>query len=197
MALNAEDNLQRRFIMVQLPEPCVEDSEAFKAGFKTIADIGKERIRRAGSDINGQAELSTGLIDFGYRVLKIDNSNMKKVYYAADAINQEGLFGQIDNIKEDRTDEDLLFQVLLDWGVDLSLSIRSEKISGKTVYFVDENALAACFESGIDEDFVKLLAERNPLRAVFRDSGYGDDSTKINVEQIFKLISPSTEVKTL
>ena len=105
--------------------------------------------------------------------------------------------GLVDNIKEDRTDEDLLFQVLLDWGVDLTLPISSEKINGMTVYFVDTNALAACFETGVDEAFIKELAKRKPLRAVFRDTGYGSDTTKINVEQIFKLLSPSTEVKSL
>jgi len=122
---------------------------------------------------------------------------MKNVYYNPDAVTQETLLGMVDNIKEDRTDEDLLFQVLLDWGVDLSLPIQPETIAGKKVYFVDEDALAACFETGIDEAFVKKLAERKPLRVVFRDSGYGSDSTKINVEQIFKLISPTTEVKTI
>lgn len=167
-------------------------------GFQhTIAEIGKERIRRAGMKIKAEAGVDAEKLDFGIRVLKIDTSNMKEVYYNPDAVTQEGLFGQIDNIKEDRKDEDLLFQVLLDWGVDLTLPIQPERIAGKTVYFVDQNALAACFEAGIDGDFVKALAERKPLRAVFRDSGYGSDSTKINVEQIFKLISPTTEVKTI
>jgi len=196
-SLNAQDGGNRKFIMVQIPEPCDEKSEAFKGGYKSIAEISKERIRRAGKKIL-EAECHVNWNkDIGFRVLKVDSSNMKDVYYTPDAVTQEGLFGQVDNIKEGRTDEDLLFQVLLDWGVDLSLPIQAETIAGRTVYFVDEDALAACFETGIDEEFVKKLAERKPLRAVFRDSGYGNDSTKINVEQIFKMISPATEVKTI
>jgi adenine-specific DNA-methyltransferase len=136
-------------------------------------------------------------LDIGFRVLKIDSSNMKDVYYAPDAVQQGDLLAQVDNIREDRTAEDLLFQVLLDWGVDLALPITTETIAGKQVFFVDSNALAACFESGINEDFVKALAARHPLRAVFRDAGFGSDSVKINIEQIFKLISPTTEVKTI
>ena len=122
---------------------------------------------------------------------------MKDVYYRPDQATPELLGGHIDNIKEDRTDEDLLFQVLLDWGVDLTLPIRKEQIKDKNVLFVDENALAACFETGIDEEFVKALAVRKPLRAIFRDASYGADDVKINVEQIFKQLSPGTEVKTL
>lgn len=124
-------------------------------------------------------------------------SNMKEVFYTPDAVSQDLLSDQVNNIREDRTSEDLLFQVLLDWGVDLALPITQETIAGKTVYFVDGNALAACFEEGVSEDFVKLLAKREPLRAVFRDAGFATDSVKINVEQIFKLMSPSTEVKTI
>jgi len=194
---NATDGNNRRFIMVQLPEAVNENSKAFNAGYKTIAEIGKERIRRAGARILESNCHPGWNRDVGFRVLKVDTSNMKDVYYTPDAATQEDLLGQIDNTKEDRTDEDLLFQVLLDWGVDLTLPIMQETIVGKRVFFVDENALAACFESGIDEDFVKKLAEHKPLRAVFRDSGYGSDNTKINVEQIFKLISPATEVKTI
>jgi len=195
---NAIDGSNRKFICVQIPEVCGEKSIAFKKGdFTTIADLTKERIRRSAKKVlDGKCNESWNK-DIGFRVLKIDTSNMKDVHYTPDAITQESLFGQIDNIKEGRTDEDLLFQVLLDWGVDLTLQITSEKIDGRTVFFVDADGLAACFDAGIDEDFVKHLAERKPLRAVFRDSGYGSDSTKINVEQIFKLISPGTEVKTL
>ena len=122
---------------------------------------------------------------------------MKEVFYTPDDVAQNQLFEQVNNIREDRTSEDLLFQVLLDWGVDLALPITKETIAGKTVYFVDGNALAACFEEGVSEDFFKLLAQRAPLRVVFRDAGFASDSVKINVEQIFKLMSPSTEVKTL
>ena len=122
---------------------------------------------------------------------------MKDVYYTPDAVQQTHLLDQVDNIREDRTAEDLLFQVLLDWGVDLSLPITQETIAGKTVFFVDDNALAACFDAGINEDFVKELAARHPLRVVFRDDGFVSDSVKINIEQIFKLMSPTTEVKVI
>lgn len=197
--LNAEDGGERKFIMVQLPETCDEDSEAFKAGYKTIAEIGKERIRRVGKKIKADNNCDEGdhQPDIGFRVLKVDSSNMKDVYYAPDAVAQSDLLGQVNNVREDRTPEDLLFQVLLDWGVDLALPITQETIAGKNVFFVDGNALAACFEIGITEEFVKALAARHPLRAVFRDAGYGSDSVKINIEQIFKLISPTTEVKAI
>jgi adenine-specific DNA-methyltransferase len=199
MALNAEDGGQRRYIMVQLPEVCDSASEAKKAGYKTIAEISKERIRRAGKAIKQATIGKQGAdkLDLGFRVLKVDSSNMKEVFYTPDAVSQDLLSDQVNNIREDRTSEDLLFQVLLDWGVDLALPIAQETIAGKVVYFVDGNALAACFEEGVSEDFVKLLAKREPLRAVFRDSGFANDSVKINVEQIFKLMSPGTEVKCL
>lgn len=192
MAVNAQDGGRRKFILVQLPEHCDEDSAAFKAGYKTIAEITKERIRRAGESFTeGNA------IDVGFRTLKIDTSNMKEVYYTPDAVSQDLLSDQVDNIREDRTAEDLLFQVLLDWGVDLALPISQQSIAGKTVFFVDGNALAACFDTGIDEAFVKQLAGHKPLRVVFRDAGFASDSVKINVEQVFKLLSPATEIKTL
>ncbi len=197
MQLNAEDGGKRKFIMAQLDEKTDEKSEAFKAGYKTIAEIGKERIRRAGKKIKQSAGLYAETLDIGFRVLKVDTSNMKDVYYAPDTNAQGSLLDQIANVKEDRTEEDLLFQVLLDWGVDLTVPIARETIAGKTVFFAAENAVAACFDSGIDEDFVKQLAARKPLRAVFRDSGFASDNVKINVEQIFKLMSPSTEVKTI
>ena len=140
---------------------------------------------------------ATAKLDIGFRVLKIDSSNMKEVFYTPDAVSQDLLSDQVNNIRDDRTSEDLLFQVLLDWGVDLTLPITQEIIADNTVFFVDGNALAACFEVGISEEFVKLLAKREPLRVVFRDAGFASDSVKINVEQIFKLISPTTEVKTI
>lgn len=195
--VNAEDSGNRRFIMVQLPEPCDEKTEAFKNGYENIADISKERIRRAGNTI-AEGECQAGWSnDVGFRVLKIDTSNMQDVYYTPDAVSQDLLSGQIDNIREDRTPEDLLFQVLLDWGVDLTLPISQEAVADKQVFFVDGNALVACFDKGIDEAFVKQIAEHKPLRVVFRDNGFANDSVKINVEQLFKLLSPMTEIKTL
>lgn len=197
IAQNSLDNGQRRFIMVQVGEPCDEKTEAFKSGFQTVADISKERIRRSGSQVKSENSSVTSNLDAGFRVLKIDSSNMKDVYYAPDQIKQADMFDQIENIKEDRTPEDLLFQVLLDWGVDLSLPIEQVTMDGKTVFCVDGNALAACFDTGINEELVKLIADRKPLRVVFRDSGYANDAARINVEQIFKALSPQTEVRSL
>ena len=212
MQLNSEDGGHRKFIMVQLPELCNEQSEAFKAGYKTIADISKERIRRAGKKIKDEREQTASgqgvllyapmTIDTGFRVLKIDSSNMAEVYYTPDAVNQGDLFNAVDNIKPDRTPEDLLFQVLLDAGVDLSLPIRKEIIQGYTVFFVDENALGACFDTDVNEELVRELAQFRsydmPIRKiVFRDNGFASDAVKINVEQIFRQLSPGTEVKSI
>ncbi len=162
-----------------------------------VADVGKERIRRSGRSVKEEAGLHGQNLDIGFRVLKIDTSNMKDVHYKPDALKKGELFEHIENIKEDRTPEDLLFQVLLDWGVDLSLPIAQETIGGKTVFFVDDSALAACFDTGVTEGLVKKIATRKPLRVVFRDAGFADDSVKINVEQIFKLMSSDTEVKAI
>lgn len=189
--INAATGSQRRFALVQIPEP------TGRSGFATIADICRERVRKAGTYIKQKSGLLDQSLDIGFRVLKVDTSNMKDVYYKPDAFERDDLFHQIDNIKEDRSPDDLLFQVLLDWGVDLSLPIAEEQIDGKIVFFVDQNALAACFDIGVTEELVKKLAARKPLRAVFRDSGFGSDAVKINVEQIFKLISPGTEVKAI
>lgn len=204
MAQNALDGLNRRYLLVQLPELCGSGSIAHQMGYENIADISKERIRRAGAKVKQDYAGNPNIdkLDTGFRVLKIDSSNMKEVFYAPDAVSQDLLSDQVNNIREDRTSEDLLFQVLLDWGVDLALPITQETIAGKAVFFVDANvhgspALAACFEEGVSEDFVKLLAQREPLRVVFRDAGFASDSVKINVEQIFKLMSPGTEVKTI
>ena len=199
MQLNAEDGGARKFIMAQLPEPCNEKSEAFKAGYKNIAEISKERIRRAGKKIlEGQTHEGWNK-DVGFRVLKVDSSNMKDVYYSPNAINQADLLGVVDNIKPERKPEDLLFQVLLDWGVDLSLSITKQNIQGKTVFFVNQNPcdLVACFDKGITEELVKEIAKTKPLRVVFTDIGFVSDSVKINAEQIFKQISPTTEIKSI
>lgn len=161
----------------------------------SIFEMGLARVRNYADELRGQGELAK--LDTGFRVLKIDTSNMNDVYYAPDAVKQDQLAFQTENIKADRTSEDLLFQVLLDWGVDLALPIEQRKIAGKSVFFVDGNALAACFDTDLTEELVKELAKRKPLRAVFRDSSYESDSTKINVAQIFKLLSPETEVKCL
>lgn len=192
MAVNAADEGNRKFILVQLPEQCEENSPAYKAGFKTIADITKNRIRRACESFGDGSS-----IDAGFRVLKIDTSNMADVYYAPDQQEIGQIELLVDNIKPDRTPEDLLFQVMLDWGVDLALPITKQAMQGKNVFLVDGNVLTACFDGngGIDEDFVKELAKVQPLRVVFRDAGFKDSSVKINVEQIFKLLSPVTEVK--
>ncbi len=201
MRKNAEDGGNRQCIMVQLPEACTESSEAFKAGFGTIAEVSKERIRRAGQKIKADNADKPDIdkLDIGFRVLKIDTSNMAEVYYTPDALKQQDLLGMVDNVRPDRTPEDLLFQVLLDWGVDLTFPIVREQVAGRGVFFVDNNALAACFVSdgSVDEAFVKELAKRKPLRAVFRDAGFANDNARINVEQIFKTLSPNTEVKTL
>jgi adenine-specific DNA-methyltransferase len=196
VALNAEDGGNRRSILVQLADP-IKPSPPNGHGLQTIADIAKERIRRSGAKIKVETALTAPGLDIGFRVLKIDTSNMKDVYYAPDALQQPDLLAHLDNIREDRTPEDLLFHVLVDWGVGLDLPIVTETVAGKSVFFVDGNALAACFDSNISEDLVKELAKRKPLRAVFRDSSYGSDSVKINVEQIFKLLSPSTEIKSI
>jgi adenine-specific DNA-methyltransferase len=196
MQLNAEDNGKRKFIMVQLPEPCDEKSEAYKNGYKTIADISKDRIRRAGKKIKEENPEVTGL-DTGFRVLKIDSSNMNDVHYTPDSVNKDDLFNQVEHIKTDRSSEDLLFQVMLDWGVDLSLPIRKETIEDKEIYFVNDDDLVACFDKGIDEALIKALAVKQPLRVVFRDDGFVSDSVKINVEQIFKQLAPATDIKAI
>lgn len=199
MAVNAEDGGNRRFIMVQLPEAIEAGTIAAKAGYATIAEIGKERIRRAGKQIlEGETAEGWGQ-DVGFRVLKIDTSNMAEVFYAPDALEMASLDLFVDNIKPDRSPEDLLFQVMLDWGVDLTLPLGKRTIEGREVFFVDGDALAACFDSSgrIDEAFVKTLATHKPLRVVFRDAGFKDSAAKINVEQIFKLLSPATEVKSI
>ncbi len=203
MQLNAEDGGKRRYLLVQLPEVCDEKSAAYKSGYMTISEIAKERIRRASNKIKqdnaGKPNIKS--LDTGFRVFKVDTSNMADVYYAPDALDMANLDLFVENIKPDRTPEDLLFQVMLDWGVDLALPIAKEVVQGKEVFFVDgddtDMVLAACFDAngGIDEAFVKALAQRQPLRVVFRDAGFKNSAVKINVEQIFKLLSPATDVK--
>ena len=197
MQLNAEDGGNRRFIMVQLPEVRDAKSEAYKAGYKNICAIGKERIRRAGQKIKESNATNAPNLDVGFRVFKLDSSNMKDVYYTPDALDQKKLDLFADAIKEDRTFEDLLFQVFLDSGLDLALPVTKEKIDGKTIFTIDQNVLIACFASDIPESLIRTLAKRKPLKAVFLDRSFAKDSTKLNVTQIFKQLSPGTEVKTL
>ena len=190
MQLNAEDGGHRKFIMVQLPEKCDEASEAYKAGYKTICEIGKERIRRAGDKIKSESPMTTQDLDIGFRVLKLDDTNMKDVYYAPDDYDQGMLAGLESNIKEDRSDLDLLFGCLLDWGLPLSLPYTSEQIEGCTVHTYNEGDLIACFDENIPERVVKEIAKRKPLRAVFRDAGFASSPEKINVFEIFKFYMP-------
>lgn len=205
MQLNTEDNGHRKFIMVQLPEPCDEKSEAYKAGYKTICDIGKERIRRAGEKVREGSPLTTQNLDIGFRVFKLDDTNMKDVYYSAEEYSQTNLEKLESNIKEDRTDLDLLFGCLLDWGLPLSMPYRSEKISNCTVHTYAPgdaalnvpDALIACFDSNVPENVIKEIAKRKPRRAVFRDSSFASSPEKINVFEIFKLYAPDTDVKVI
>ena len=205
MQLNAEDGGHRKFIMVQLPEKTDEKSEAYKAGYPNICEIGKERIRRAGKKI--LAELAekddstlhspNSTLDVGFRVLKLDDTNMKDVYYAPADYDQSTLDLLESNIKEDRTDLDLLFGCLLEWGLPLSLPYRSEDIEGCTVHNYNDGDLIACFDDNIPEGVIRTIAKRQPLRAVFRDSSFAGSPAKINVTQIFKELAPDTSVKVL
>lgn len=198
MQLNAEDGGKRDFIMVQIPEQCEDNSEANKAGFKNICEIGKERIRRAGEKIKEEyANKNTNDLDVGFRVLKVDSTNMKDVYYSANEYNQSMLAALESNIKEDRSDMDLLYGVLLDWGLPLSLKHKIEEIGGISIHTVDEGSLIACFAEKISESVVREIAKREPLRVVFRDGCFVNSPDKINVEEIFKLLAPNTTVKVI
>lgn len=197
MFQNAEDGGNRKTISVQIAELCAKGSIAEKEGFISIAEISKERLRRVGTQIkNGQFHENWNK-DVGFRVLKTDSTNMAEVYYSPDDLDKNNLDLFVDNIVSGRTPEDLLFQVMLDWGVNLALPILKQPLQDKDVFFVDGNALVACFDGhgGVDEDFVKELAKHQPLRVVFRDAGFKNSAVKINVEQIFKVLSPATEVK--
>jgi adenine-specific DNA-methyltransferase len=207
LELNKEDGGRRTFIMVQLPETCDENTEAYKSGFKNISEIGKERIRRAGEQIkkeieegNKQAKLGEepkSVPDIGFRVFKIDDTNMKDVYYSAAEYSQETIEGLIDNVKEDRTDLDLLYQVLINWGLPLDLKHEMEEIDGYTIHTVDTDALIACFEPNIPESVMRKIAEKKPLRAVFRDGSFRDSPSKLNIEGIFKTIAPDTKIRVI
>ncbi len=195
MQLNAEDGGNRKFIMVQLQEPCDKKSEAFKAGYKNICEIGKERIRRAAKKI--AEDNPNAKFDGGFRVFKVDDSNMKDVYYAPAEYSQSLLDKLESNIKEDRTDLDLFFGCILDWGLPLNLSYTSESIENCSVHTYSDNALIACFNDNIPESVIKEIAKRKPLGVVFRDSSFADTPSKINVTEIFKLLSPDTRVKVI
>lgn len=196
MQLNAEDNGSRKFIMVQLPEKTDEKSEVFKAGYKNICEIGKERIRRAGKKIKDENPNATDL-DIGFRVLKLDDSNMNDVYYSPAEYSQDLLSMLESNVKSDRNDLDLLFGCLLEWGLPLSLPYCSEQIEDYTVHNYNDGDLIACFEEDVPDSVIKEIAKRQPLRAVFRDSSFANSPSKINVEEIFKLIAPDTRIKVI
>lgn len=197
MRLNAEDGGKRKFIMVQLPEVCAEGTEAAKAGYKNICEIGKERIRRAGDKIKDEAGLTAQNLDIGFRVLKLDDTNMNDVYYAAGDYTQDLILQMESNIKPDRTDMDLLYGCLLDWGLPLSMPHTHEKIDGFTVHTYNDGDLIACFEERISEKAIREIASRKPLRAVFRDSSFSSSPEKINVFEIFKLLAPNTNVRVI
>lgn len=198
MKLNCEDNGHRKFIMVQLPEKTDEKKEAYKAGYKNICEIGKERIRRAGRKIKEDAGLTAPAdLDIGFRCLRLDDSNMKPVYYTPDEVGQQDLFSLVDNVKSDRTPEDLLFQVMLDLGVLLSSPIEVKEIAGKKVFNVADGFLLACFDHDVTGETVKAIAQMRPYYAVFRDSSMANDSVATNFEQIFETYSPDTVRKVL
>lgn len=197
MQLNSEDGGNRKFIMVQLPEKTEEKSEAFKAGYKNICEIGKERIRRASKKIKEESPLTTQDLDTGFRVLKLDSTNMQDIYYSPKDISQADLFSQVDNVKPDRTGEDLLFQVMLELGATLDSKIETTTVAGKTIYNVAEGYLVACFDPDVTDDVVKSIAQMQPAYAVLRDTSMKDDSTATNFEQIFKTYSPDTVTRIL
>lgn len=197
MQLNAEDGGKRKFILVQLPEVCDEKSEAYKSGYKTICEIGEERIRRAGEKIKEEAGVTASDLDVGFRVLKLDSSNMQDVYYNPSLMTQSLLDVTVDNIKPDRTPLDLLFQVMLELGKPLSAKIEEKQIAGKHVFIVDGNDLIACFDENITEEVVKTIAQMKPLYAVFRDNSFASDTVATNFDQIFATYSPNTTRKVL
>lgn len=194
MQLNAEDGGNRKYIMVQVPEKTDEKSDAFKEGFENICEIGKERIRKAAKKIKDESKAK---IDYGFRVYRLDESNMQDVYYKPQDYEQSALDLFADNVKADRTSDDLLAQIMLDWGLPLNLKIETKIISGKQVFKVADNSLYACFDNGIDEEFAKKLASEMPLRVVFKDNAFKDDTAKSNVKQLLKQLSPNTEMKVI
>ena len=197
MQLNAEDGGKRKFIMVQLPEETDEKSEAFKAGYKNICEIGKERIRRAGEKIKEEAGLNGQDLDIGFRVLKLDSSNMKDIYYSADEYDQGMLENMQSNTKEDRTDLDLLFGCLVDWGLELDKPYTTKVINGHKVHIYNDGDLVACFEKDLDMKTIDEIAKLQALRVVFCDNSFIDSATKINVAEHFKMIAPDTDIKVI
>ena len=195
MQLNTEDGGHRKFIMVQLPEKCDEASEAYKAGYKNICEIGKERIRRAGDKI--RTEHPDAQLDSGFRVFRVDESNMEDIYYHPEELTQTMLGGMVSNIKSDRSDLDLLYACLLDWGVEINLPHSAEALDGCTIHNVDDGALVACFDENVPDTVIRRMADLHPLRAVFRDSSFASDDSKINVTEIFKNLSPDTNVQVI
>lgn len=186
MQLNAEDGGKRKYIMVQLPEETPEGSEARKAGYKTICEIGKERIRRAGKQIKEDPKNKDKKIDTGFRVLRVDSSNMEEVYFEPTQLNQMNLFAQVDSVKLDRTELDLLFGCMVDWGVELSYPLRREEVAGKHLHIVNEGALVACFDEAINLEAIRHIASMKPLRVIFRESCFATDADKLNVYEQFK-----------
>lgn len=197
MQLNAEDGGKRKFIMVQLPEKTDEKSEAFKAGYKNICEIGKERIRRAGEKIKEEAGLNGQDLNIGFRVLKLDSSNMKDIYYSADEYDQGMLENMQSNTKEDRTDLDLLFGCLVDWGLELDKPYTIKKINGHKVHIYNDGDLVACFEKDLDMKTIDEIAKLQALRVVFSDNSFVDSATKINVAEHFKMIAPDSDIKVI
>ena len=197
MQLNADDGDHRKFIMIQVAEKTDVDGKAYNKGYKNICEIGKERIRRAGKKIKEESPLTTMNLDVGFRVFKTDDSNMTDVYYNPSEYSQDLLSSLESNIKSNRTDLDLLFGCLLEWGLPLSLPYSSEEVDGCTVHDYNDGDLIACFDENVPDSVVKAIAKKQPLRAVFRDSSFSDSPSKINVGEIFKLLAPDTRVKVI
>ena len=195
MQLNAEDGGNRKFILCTLDEEVADKSAAKEAGYETIDQISRERIRRAATKIQEEHPELVGKQDFGFKVYKLDSSNFKDVSARPDQFIQGELFDSVSNIKEGRSGLDLLFQVMLTWGMELSLAIDSKKVAGVEVFDVDQGSLMACFEDDISEEVIRYIAQEQPLRAVFRDSSFANSADKINVSEIFKELSPNTKVK--
>jgi adenine-specific DNA-methyltransferase len=197
MKTNAEDNTSRKFILIQILEKCPDNSVAESMGLNNICEIGKERIRRAGKKIKEESPLTTQNLDTGFRVFKLDDTNMTDVYYSPAEYSQNLLSMLESNVKPDRTDLDLLFGCILEWGLPLSLPYTSEQIEGCTVHNYNDGDLIACFDENVPDSVIKEIAKKQPLRAVFRDSSFANSPSKINVGEIFKLLAPDTRVKVI